>query len=215
MAEQKINMPISLVGMSGSGKSLWAKRLAEMGWKNYCVDDLIEEKLEPELKALGFSGIADVARWLGQPWGKQYNENQKKYLSFEKEVMKKILGTMMTPNSFRLPLVLQGKGKTNIVIDTTGSVIYTGTKILNQLKTKTKIIYLATPPAVQNKMLSLYLKDLKPVIWGKKFNQSPDETNRVALERCYPKLLKFRSNVDNRHLNKHLIELLCSLYLLL
>ena len=39
-------MKISIVGMSGSGKTYWSKKLESEGFKRFCCDDLIEEKLE-------------------------------------------------------------------------------------------------------------------------------------------------------------------------
>jgi len=43
-------MTISLVGMSGTGKTYWSKQLESKGFKRFCCDDLIGEKLGTVLK---------------------------------------------------------------------------------------------------------------------------------------------------------------------
>lgn len=178
---------ISLIGMSGCGKTYWAQKLAQQGLQFFCCDDLIEEKLSPQLKKLGFKGIADVAKWMGQPYEKKYKKRAATYLSCEKEVMQEILDN-----------IKQGLAK-NTIIDTTGSFIYTGEKICRQLKNYTKMVYLPIPKHIKNQMLEQYFKDPKPIIWGKIFNQKNKENNKKALCRCYPKLLNFRRKLYQRY----------------
>lgn len=175
-------MKVSLIGMSGSGKSFWSKKLEETGFKLFCCDDLIEEKLDPELKSRGLRGIEDVAKWMGQPFDPQYSETSKKYLDFEGEVMDEVL-----------TLVANASENENIAIDTTGSVIYTGEAVLRRLSDLTRVVYLDTPPSVLRQMYRLYLAEPKPVIWGKAFHKNEGEDNMKALGRCYPNLLAFRT----------------------
>ena len=174
-------MKISLIGMSGSGKSYWSKKLQTKGFKRFCCDDLIEEKLRSELKASGYHGIQDVAKWMGQPFDKQYKGTSKRYLQYENEVMNEVIRLTQHSHSHE-----------NIVIDTTGSVIYAGNNILEKLIRFTKVIYLDTPDSVKNTMYQLYLQDPKPVIWGKFFKKGDNEYVD-ALGTCYPKLLAYRS----------------------
>ena len=175
-------MKISIVGMSGSGKTYWSKKLESEGFKRFCCDDLIEEKLEKELKHLGYSGIADVSKWMGQPFDRKYPTTSKKYLQFEEEVIEEIL----------LGFEKSSDNK-NIVIDTTGSVIYIGESALKKLTRFTKVIYFKTPDSIKKKMYRLYIQDPKPVVWGDAFNKKINETDFEALERCYPKLLAVRA----------------------
>jgi shikimate kinase len=174
-------MILSFIGMSGSGKSHWSKKLQEKGFKRFCCDDLIEEKLRDEFKRIGFSGIQDVAKWMGQPFDPQHKRSSKKYLQFENEVLKEILDQ------------IENNVHKDVVIDTTGSVIYTGKDRLERLIQQTKIIYFDTPDSVKTTMYKLYLKDPKPVIWGRKFKISKDESQMEALANCYPQLLAYRS----------------------
>jgi len=141
-------MRISLIGMSGSGKSYWSQKLETKGFKRFCCDDLIEEKLRTEFKALGYYGIQDVARWMGQPFDKQYESSSIRYLQYENEVMDKVIHSIRHSLSHK-----------NLVIDTTGSVIYTGRNILEKLVRFTKVIYLDTPTSVKEEIYQLYLQN--------------------------------------------------------
>lgn len=168
--------------MSGSGKSHWSKKLQKIGFKRFCCDALIEEKLGEELKAQGYSGIQDVAKWMGQPFDLQYKKSSKKYLQFEKEILEEIFTYIN-----KLPF------KGDIIIDTTGSVVYLDEELLGILTKISKVIYLETPDSVKEEMYQLYRKDPKPVIWGDAYNRAKSEDAWKALAKCYPKLLAYRS----------------------
>lgn len=175
-------MKLSIIGMSGIGKTFWSKKLVRKGFKRFCCDDLIEERLNRELKALGFSGIKDVAKWMGHPFDVQYSKTSKKYLNYEREILKELIAK------------LENSADANIVVDTTGSVIYLEGSILRKLAKITKIVYLETPQSVIQKMFEVYINDPKPVIWGKSYKKKQGENELEALKRCYPKLLKCRSD---------------------
>ncbi|MCL4365911.1 hypothetical protein M1437_01660 [Patescibacteria group bacterium] len=175
-------MKFSLIGMSSSGKSYWSKKFKSKGFKRFCCDDLIEKKLGCELKTLGYSGIKDVGKWMGQPFDSQYPRTSKQYLAFEKESLSEILADVekLDPNQ-------------DVVIDATGSLIYLQNSILNKLAKITRVIYLQIPDSFREKMYKIYLKHPKPVIWGNSFKKLKGETDMEALARCYPKLLAFRA----------------------
>ena len=94
-----------------------------------------------------------------------------------------------------------------VLIDTTGSVIYTGDSILKMLTEATSIICLETPQSVQDKMFKLYMQDPKPVIWNDAFTRKKGESDHDALARCYPTLLQTRSQkykkLAHKTLNYH------------
>lgn len=173
--------------MSGSGKSRWSKKLAELGFYRICCDDLIEKDLFPELKKHGFKGIEDVARWLGQPYEECFEKNQSLFLESETRVMKKVISELK-------------KGfNRNTVVDATGSVIYTGDDIIKSLKKYSLVIYLETPKSVLEEMLEIFVRKPKPVIWGNAFSRKKGETNKKALERSYSKLLHRRSRLYKKY----------------
>jgi shikimate kinase len=176
-------MRLSFIGMSGIGKSYWSSRLVERGFKRFCCDDLIAKKLTPQL-ARPDDSLMSMGEWMGFPFEPDYAHRQTQYLKYEIEVMHEILNHLETNGNHCYE---------NVVIDTTGSVIYTGRDILERLKAQTRIVYLDAPLAVQEKMRRAYVAHPTPVLWGDKFNKEVGETNEEALARCYPKLLSYRA----------------------
>jgi shikimate kinase len=174
-------MRLSLIGMAGSGKSYWSRRLSRQGFTR-CCDDMIAEKLAPELKRPD-GGTMKVSEWMGFPYEPYYEERESRYLTYEIEVMGEILGYLEHPPNTR---------EQNIVIDTTGSVIYTGHKILTELQRLTTVVHLETPPEVQGQLLKAYISEPHPMLWQETFNKKPHESRRQALLRCYPRLFSNR-----------------------
>lgn len=174
-------MIISLIGMSSVGKTYWAREFKNYGFKHINCDDLIEKKLEPELKKLGYKGLSDVAKWMGFPFEARYSKTSKKYMDFETEVMNEILSDV------------KDKVDENIIIDTTGSVIYTTGSVLRNLKSLTEVVYLEIPEYKKQEIYDDFLFNPKPIIWGKSFSPYENEDNNTALARCYADLLEFRS----------------------
>ena len=174
-------MRLALIGMSGTGKSLWSKRLAGAGFHRYGCDDAIEARLGDVLRDAG-GNRREMGQWLGFPADPGYAGRQARYLSLEIEVMTEILDELerdlATPR--------------NVVVDTTGSVIYTGEAVLGRLARLTRIVHLDTPPAVRRRMLADYIDSPRPVLWGDAYRQAPGETARAALIRCYPPFLESR-----------------------
>ena len=175
-------MRLSFIGMSGTGKSHWSSQLVEQGYQRFCCDDLIEQRLKPELTTVDGRTMS-MGEWMGFPYEPHYPEREAKYLQYEVKILNEILAHIeANPRSNR-----------NIIIDTTGSVIYMGTDLLERLRKLTTIVYLDTPLAVQERMRSAYCTNPAPVVWRDKFNQQPDETHEAALARCYPDLLASRT----------------------
>ena len=137
---------LSFVGMSNIGKTYWSKKLHTIGFRHFSCDDLIEAKLEPILNKLGYAGIEDVSRWMGQPYDKKFAANQEKYLSLEREIMEDIFAQ-----------VKNGKNQ-NTVIDTTGSVIHTNRNICDRLKQYSMVVYIEAPESMREKMFKDSLK---------------------------------------------------------
>lgn len=174
---------LTLVGMSNVGKSYWAERLAkECGFTHISCDDLIETQLGDELKMLGYRGIADVAKWLGQPYDEQFASNQQKFLNVETEIVLSLTRRLKADH-------LKG----NIIIDTSGSVAHINQLVQKELERYTTVVYLEATHDMQDEMFRLYLSEPKPVVWGDLYQPEPGETSQQTLARCYPKLLAYRS----------------------
>lgn len=168
--------------MSNIGKTRWARRVAASRHMEHIhCDALIEQRLGAELIAQGYRGLRDVARWMGQPGDPHYEAHSARYIECEKEVMRETLDKLDSPDTGPC------------MIDTSGSVIYTGDDILEGLRQRAEIIYFEASEAHIDNMLQLYLANPKPVIWHDNFTRKDGETNLQARSRCYPDLLRSRS----------------------
>jgi len=181
---------LSLIGMSGAGKSHWSHKLAAAGFRVIGVDDRIEEKLAPELAAGGYRGIGGVAAWMGWPVDPAYREREKKYLECEIRSMSEALDE------------IQASAEEGIILDTTGSVVYTGDAICRRMQSLTTVVYLEASPQEETVLIARYLSDPKPVLWGDQFAPRPGESSRDAIARCYPQLLAHRKKLYARYAHR-------------
>ena len=172
---------LALVGMSGSGKSFWTKKLAAAGWRSVCCDDLIEQRLAARLAAGGYSGINGVAAWMGWPNSVSYTQREAEYLAEEIGVMDEFLNDLE-----------KDSGGAQIVLDTTGSVIYAQNNILMRLRRQMTVVHLVNTDDEQRMLVERYLNDPKPVLWRGTFHVKDQETPRETVARCYPLLIAAR-----------------------
>jgi len=166
--------------MSGSGKSFWTKRLAMAGHVWICCDDRIEQRLRSRLEGGGYSGINGVASWMGWPDSATYAQREAEYLAEEIAALDGVLTDLERDRSREL------------ILDTTGSVIYTGNALLLRLRRQMTIVYLAAAADEQQLLIERYLNDPKPVLWRGAFQSKKGETPRETVARCYPMLIAAR-----------------------
>jgi len=171
---------LALIGMSGAGKTFWTKKLAEAGYPAISCDDRIEQKLAPRLAAGGYAGINGVAAWMGWPDSATYTERESEYLAEEIHTLDEILTE------------LESQAKKSLVLDTTGSVIYTGNNLLMRLRRQTTIVHLAASAEERQLLIERYLNDPKPVLWRGAFQPRAGEQPRDTVARCYPALIVAR-----------------------
>jgi shikimate kinase len=172
--------------MSGAGKSFWTRRLAAAGFRTISIDDRIEEKLSGELAAGGYRGIGGIAAWMGWPDQRAYCERAQMYLDNEIEAMQEALDE------------IERSAEVGIVLDTTGSVVYTGDEIIRRLRELTTVVYLEATEAEERLLIERYLSDPKPVLWGARFDQREGESAKDAIARCYPHLVAERKALYKR-----------------
>jgi len=171
---------LALIGMSGAGKTFWTKKLSANRYPTACSDDRIEEKLRPRLAAGGYSGINGVAAWMGWPDSATYAERESEYLAEEIHTLDEILTE------------LEKHPEKSLVLDTTGSVIYTGNHLLMRLRRQMTIVHLAASTEEQRLLTERYLNDPKPVLWRGAFQPKAGEKPRETVARCYPVLIAAR-----------------------
>lgn len=174
---------LSLIGMSNMGKTYWSKKLRDAGFRHINCDDLIEERLAAVLKKIGYSGIAGVSRWMGQPYDERFLANQQKYLALEKEVMENIFERLKNGESG------------NTVIDTTGSVVHIDGNVRARLRQCSFVVYLEATERIKEKMFDRYIKKPKPVVFADVFKAREGESATDALKRCYKELLAVREGL--------------------
>jgi shikimate kinase len=180
-------MHLSLIGMSGSGKSHWSSELAKLGFLRFCCDDLIADKLAAELTRSDGTTM-DLGEWMGFPYEPQYKERESKYLACEIAVIEGVLDYLSGSDP-----------EEKVVVDTTGSVIYAGEDILGKLRSTTTVVHLATPPEIKERMLKVYVAQPRPVLWRDIFSKEQGETKEEALARCYSLLLLSRERLYGEH----------------
>ena len=171
---------LALIGMSGAGKTFWTKKLAEHGVPAISCDDRVERNLAPRLAAGEYAGIHGVAAWMGWPDSRTYAERESEYLTEEIHALDEVLTG------------LEKHPQQSLVLDTTGSVIYTGNNLLMRLRRQMKIVYLAASAQEQQLLIERYLSDPKPVLWRGAFQPKGNETPRETVARCYPSLIAAR-----------------------
>src|SRR5260370_11098674 len=142
---------VGVVGMAGAGKTFWTKRVAAGGYPAVSCDDGIEKMLAQRLAAGGYAGINGVAAWMGWPDSATYLERESAYLAEEIHILDEILSE------------LEKQPQKSLVLDTTGSLIYTGNNLLMRLRRQMTIVHLSASSEEQQLLIERYLNDPKPV----------------------------------------------------
>jgi hypothetical protein len=117
---------------------------------------------------------------MGWPHLPTYSDREAAYLSEEIAVLDEVL-TSLEKNPDR-----------DLVLDTTGSLIYAGNHLLYRLRKQMLVVYLAASRDEQQLLIQRYLGDPKPVLWRGAFQARPGEDPKATVARCYPALIGAR-----------------------
>ncbi|HEY2544456.1 MAG TPA: hypothetical protein VGI46_00170 [Candidatus Acidoferrum sp.] len=117
---------------------------------------------------------------MGWPDSAQYTERESQYLEEETHTLSEVLSS------------LEREPEKPLVLDTTGSVIYTGNNLLLRLRRRMTVVYLAASAEEQELLVERYLSAPKPVLWRGAFQPKQGETPRETVARCYPLLISAR-----------------------
>lgn len=165
------SLRLAFIGMSNIGKSYTAMRLARyFDFELIEVDQLIWEEL-------GHDDMESFAEWQGQPYSDGYAEREAKSIALE---------TKATQNAMKI----EGR---NRILDTPGSVIYTGNKTLKSLKNTHYMVYIEASEAIIQSLKIKYFKNPKPLIWKDHFKKEKNQSDEEAVLASYPNLLCARS----------------------
>ena len=171
---------LAFIGMSGTGKTFWSRRLAEEGHRVVSCDDLIGRRLMEHLPNGDRAGINDLAAWMGWPDSSNYAAREAHYLAEEIGALDEVLSEV------------ERSPEKSLILDTTGSVIYTGNNLLLRMRRDLTIVYFAASHAEEELLVDRYLSDPKPVLWRGAFRPRAGETPKETVERCYPALIAAR-----------------------
>lgn len=173
-------MFLTLIGMSGTGKSYWSKKLESQGFKRFGCDDLITVHLAKKLGIVE-PDLFDMHQWVGYPDEGTHETRAQQYLDAEKEVLNEIIAYLNKADD-----------QEKIVIDSTGSIIYMPEEILDTLSQLTRIVYLDITSQDFDRMLHFYLENPVAIIWNGYFQPLPKDSRSETFARCYPQLIKSR-----------------------
>jgi len=168
-----------------------------------CVDDLIEVELERELSAAGLTGIEGLATWMGMPTDDHFWAAQETYLALEEGITSSAIASLGAGGGGGVGGGLGGGGgaaapPANVVLDTTGSVVYLSTATRTALTTACFVVHLVASDDMLAEMTEGYFATPKPVVWGPREGgvwdgvRLGEEDGVGALRRCYPALLAQR-----------------------
>ena len=181
-------MLLTLIGMSGAGKTFWATRLAAHGFTVIDCDALLATKLQPVSGITGTS-LEEIGQWMGFPYEADFRRREALYLACEMDVLRDVVARAIT----------WADTPTNTVIDTGGSVIYAEPVLVQRLRQCSTVIYLRLPSTLHQELVRAYLERPRPLIWNGLFNQTPNESLPAAFSRCYAQLIKHRERLYEQY----------------
>lgn len=165
-------LSVALVGMSNIGKTFTAMRLAaKFRFHRIEVDKLIWEEL-------GHDDMDALAEWQGQPYSDGYAEREKHLLSLETSVTRSAMETEAE----------------NPLLDTTGSVIYTGEAVLHTLRSRFYVVHIEADASDLERLKALYFTRPKPLVWAGHFQAQDGRSHEESALECYPSLLEARES---------------------
>jgi shikimate kinase len=178
---------ITLIGMSGLGKSHWSRLLGEKGFKRFCCDDLIAQRLFNTCDQAD-SKVECLGLWMGFPFAPGYKEREGAYCLAEAGILAELVAYLEGSNPDE-----------KVVIDTTGSAPYAGEALMKRLSGLTRMVHLAASTAYVDVMAKNYERSPRPVVWGDMYHRNPGETEKEALTRCYKALLTYRETLYQKY----------------
>ncbi len=172
---------VSLVGMSGVGKTYWSTRLAEQDFERICCDDLIGEALSTELAARGLgTDLRSLATWKGLPNQEGYAEREQLQIASAQKVMDAVCERLREASA-------------PVVVDTSGSLVYVSDEALQNLRSLSKVVYIRIDKQKVEELFNDEVLYNRPLVWGNSFRQQKGESLQQAMRRSFRELLRWRA----------------------
>lgn len=181
-------MILTLIGMSGAGKTYWAMRLAARGFACFDCDALLCARVAAA-SGRPVATLTEAGRWMGLPYEEGFRRREALYLACEAEVLRDVAARA----------ALCAYDRADCVIDTGGSAIYADAAIFERIRRCSLVVYLAVPASRHQRMASAYLANPLPLIWSGLFNQEPGESLNEAFLRCYSRLVAHREQLYEQY----------------
>ena len=161
---------IALIGMSNIGKSHWSRDIVKRhGFEIYEVDEAIQERLAVD-------NIEQSAARMGQPYENGYQKRAAEYLALEEKM------TLESEN-------VRG----NMILDTTGSVIYLSESTTNIIQNTYLTVYISANESQIETLVQRFSSSPKPLIWGEVYKKKLGLSPHDSMMACYPSLLEARA----------------------
>ncbi len=172
---------ITLLGMSGAGKTHFSARLAGWGWEHYSCDLEIAKLLKIDVRVDDLSNLSAFIGKIGDPEKgglliDEFKRRQKLYYDAEVESLKSIPQATNT-------------GK--FVNDSTGSFCeITDSKLIASVAKQTKLVYIESDPQTHGDIIARAKSDPKPLYYpADRFDTWLDEyctTHEVSINKIDP-----------------------------
>jgi shikimate kinase len=160
---------IAFVGMSNIGKSRLAKDLERKGgWTRFDIDKQIGQTMD-------LGDLRNMAAYLGFPTSATYAEREEEFLRKEEaETMRALewLDTVSASTEY---------APTNIVLDTTGSVVYLSKKVIGEIKKRFLVVHVGTSAKDVDELFQTYKETPKPVVWHGMYRSAPAGTDLLGM----------------------------------
>lgn len=160
---------IAFIGMSNIGKSRLAKDLERKGgWTRFDIDKQIGETFD-------LGDLRTMAAYLGFPTSDTYAEREAEFLAREESETMRALEWLDTVsgNTEYAP--------TNIVLDTTGSIVYLSPKLIREIKKRFLVVHVGTSAKDVDELFQTYKNTPKPVVWHGMYRSAPKGTDLLGL----------------------------------
>lgn len=159
--QQANTLRVAFVGMSNIGKSRLAKDLERKGgWTRFDIDKQIGQTMD-------LGDLRNMAAYLGFPTSPTYLEREKEFLEKEEIETRRALEWLDTVDSSN------EYAPTNIVLDTTGSVVYLKPAIIREIKKRFLVVHVGTSAKDVDELFHTYKETPKPVVWHGMYKQAP------------------------------------------